>query len=560
MMEASFEKIRSQVKAFPDSSGVYIFRSLSMDILYVGKATSLKKRVSSYFPAAKKNYKVHSLLSEADQIEFVVTSSPYEALLLECNFIKKYTPKYNVRLKDAKNYQYIKLTHEDYPALLKVRKVLPDHAQYFGPYTSGKAVVYMVKLLAKTFRLRTCSIKIKDKLLKRPCLLNFIHQCSGPCAGVVSHETYRNFVKDAILFLRNDYKPLKNKLTQEMKEEAKKENFEYAAILRDQMQSIDEIIQHQRVIYAKSFDQDVISLYTYELLSCVELLKIREGKIIYEDSFFMESVLEASPAEILEQFLLTYYLEMTTSSPPKEILISDALVDSESVERSIAERFQMKSIQIIRPFKGDRKKVIDIARENAKKHFEIKHKDQFAIPMADIKPVIFALQKEFHLPSIPLRIEGYDISNIAGKQSYGSMVVFINGKPSPKHYRIFKIKNTIGPNDFGMLKEVLSRRILHRDEKFGTLPDLFLIDGGLPQLNSALSVMQQGSLQLPVFSLAKREELIYIDPEKDPVRLEKSSEILRLFQYIRDESHRFAKKHFTKLHRKEALSGKTRVK
>jgi excinuclease ABC subunit C len=561
MTNQEFDKLRGLVKEFPDSAGVYVFRNVKMDILYVGKATSLKKRVSSYFPNSKKNFKIHSLLSEAEQIEFVVTSSPYEALLLECNFIKKYSPKFNVRLKDSKNYQYIKLTHDDYPALLKVRKVLPDQAQYFGPYTSGKAVVYMVKLLAKTFKLRTCHLKLKEKVVARPCLLHFIHQCSGPCAGLISKEMYHNYVKDAILFLKNDYKPLKNKLIAEMKEEAKKENFEYAAIIRDQMQSIDEIIQHQRVIYAKSFDQDVVSLYTYELLSCVELLKIREGKIIFEDSFFMESVLEESPAEILEQFLLTYYLEMTTSSPPNEILLSDAISDAESVERSIAERFHMKSIHIIRPLKGDRKKVVDIGKENAKKHFEIKYKDQFSVPMADIKPILFSLQKTLHLPSIPLRIEGYDISNISGQQSYGSMVVFINGKPSPQHYRIFKIKNTVGPNDVGMIKEVLTRRITHTDEKFGSLPDLFLIDGGLPQLNSAISVIHgEGNLAIPVFSLAKREELIYISSDLDPIRLEKSSEILRLFQYIRDESHRFAKKHFTKLHRKEALSGKNRVK
>ena len=560
MGEKKVDIIRAQVREFPDSAGVYVFRSITMDVLYVGKASSLKKRVSSYFPAAKKNYKIHSLLEEADHIEFIITSSPYEALLLECNFIKQYTPKYNVRLKDSKYYQYIKLTNDDFPALLKVRKVLPDQAQYFGPYTSGKAVVYMVKLLAKTFKLRTCHLKMKEKPNQRPCLLHFIHQCTAPCAGIITKQAYLNSVKDAILFLRNDYKPLKNKLIAEMKEEAKKENFEYAALIRDQMQSIDEIIQHQRVIYPKAFDQDIVSLYSYELQTCVELLKIREGKIIYEDTFFMESILEESPGEILEQFLLRYYLEMTTSAPPTEILVSDLLTDTESLERSIKDRFQLKKLEIIRPLKGDRRKVVDIARENAKKHFEIKFKDQFSIPMADIKPVLFAMQKSFHLPSIPLRIEGYDISNISGKQSYGSMVVFINGKPSPKHYRIFKIKHTIGPNDVGMIKEVLSRRIQHKDEKFGVLPDLFLIDGGLPQLNSALSVMQEGAIHLPVFSLAKREELIYISPEEEPIRLDKSSEILRLFQYIRDESHRFAKKHFTKLHRKEALSGKTRVK
>jgi excinuclease ABC subunit C len=404
IVDIKIEKIRNQVREFPDSAGVYVFRNITMDILYVGKASSLKKRVSSYFPASKKNYKIHSLLSEAEQIEFVVTSSPYEALLLESNFIKKYSPKYNVRLKDSKYYQYIKLTNDDFPAILKVRKVQQDQAQYFGPFTSGKAVVYMVKLLAKTFRLRTCKIKIKEKGLARPCLLYFIHQCSGPCAGLISKEMYHSSVKDVLLFLKSDYKPLQNKLIVEMKEEAKKENYEYAAIIRDQMQSIDEIVQHQRVIYTKSFDQDVISVYTYELLSCVELLKIREGKIIYEDSFFMESVLEEAPSEILEQFLLTYYLEMTCSSPPSEILISDALTDAESVEKSIKEHFLMKSLHIIRPLKGDRKKVVEIGKENAKKHFEIKYKDQFSVPMADIKPVLFTMQKTLNLPSIPLRI------------------------------------------------------------------------------------------------------------------------------------------------------------
>lgn len=555
-----FDKLRDQVREFPNSPGVYVMRNIDRDVLYVGKAISLKKRVSSYFPASKKVFKVNSLLQEVSQIEFIITSSSYEALLLECNFIKKYTPKYNVRLKDSKNYQYLKLTKEEYPALLKVRKVQKDGAQYFGPYTSGKAVIFMVKLLKSTFKLRTCRLKIKEKPDKRGCLLFFINQCSGPCAGKINSDQYASAVKDASLFLRNDYKPLQSRLLEEMKSEARKENYEYAAILRDQLQSIDEIIQKQRVIYPKGSAQDVIAIFSHQKLSCIELFKIREGKIIYEDSFFLENNLEEEDSSILEHFIIQFYLDMSTITPPKEILISDCIEDANSMALSIQEKFQLKSVKISRPIKGDRKKVVDICKENAKKHFEIKYKDQYPIPLDQIKPELMLIQKQFNLPSIPLRIEGYDISNISGINSFGSMVVFINGKPSLPHYRIFKIRHTIGPNDVGMLYEVLTRRLKHKDSKFGALPDLFLIDGGPNQLNSAIKALSETNIKLPVFSLAKKEELLYINPDSAPIQLDKSSTILRLFQHIRDESHRFAKKHFTKLHRKEALAQKNPTK
>jgi len=555
-----FDVIRKQVREFPDTPGVYIMRNENQDVLYVGKAISLKKRVSSYFPASKKVFKINSLLQEVSQIEFIVTSSSYEALLLECNFIKKYTPKYNVRLKDSKNYQYIKITKEEYPALLKVRKVQKDGAQYFGPYTSGKAVVYMVKLLKNTFALRTCRQNIKEKSDKRACLLYFIHQCSGPCAGKISPDQYTSAVKDASLFLRNDYKPLQTRLLEEMKAEARKENFEYAAILRDQMQSIDEIIQKQRVIYPKAFDQDVLAIYSHQKLSCIEIFKIREGKIIYEDSFFLENSLEEENSPILEHFMMQYYLDMSTTIPPTEILVSEFIEDSNSVELSIQNKFQMKKIKISRPIKGDRKKIVDICKENAKKHFEIKYRDQYPIPFNQVKPELLEIQKIFNLPSIPLRIEGYDISNVSGVHSVGSMVVFLNGKPSPSHYRIFKMKQTIGPNDVGMLYEVIQRRLKHSDAKFGSLPDLFLIDGGLAQLNAGLKALSEANILLPVFSLAKKEELLFINPDSEPIRFEKNSVVLRLFQHIRDESHRFAKKNFTKLHRKAALGKKIQTK
>jgi len=550
--------LKNQVKLFPMEPGVYMMKDLSGKVLYVGKATSLRDRVSSYFQAYKKIHKIRALLDQTDHIEFIITQTPYEALILECNFIKKYSPYYNVMLKDSKNYLYLKITNHEFPAIARVRTVHHDKAYYFGPYTSAKAANALYKLIGRTFQIRNCKGDVKP--LKRPCLSYFLQQCSAPCIEHITHDAYLKRVQEAILFLKQDYKPLKNYITQEMNRYAEEENFEMAAYMRDQLFGIDEMIKKQRVIYSKPYQQDIWSVFKVENLACVELMKIRDGKIIFEDSFFHEQDYEVSEPELLRQFLIQYYFELSRDVPPKEILLSQPIEDTKELTTWMKEKFFLKKLDVIVPRSGDRKQVVNLALENAKKHFDLHFQGHFSISPSTISPLLLKVQEKLQLPSIPVRMEGYDISNISGVNAVGSMVVFINGKPAPNQYRIFKIRHTPGPNDFAMIQEVISRRIKHRDKKFGELPDVFVIDGGPIQLKFAREALEEVNILIPVISLAKKEELIYLNEKDEPIRLEQHSDILQLLQRIRDESHRFAKKHFTKLHRKAALSGSNQKK
>lgn len=556
--EKDLSVLKNQVKQFPAQPGVYMMKDQSGKVLYVGKATSLHDRVSSYFQAYHKIHKIRALLNQTDHIEFIITQTPYEALILECNFIKKYSPYFNVMLKDSKNYLYLKITSHEYPAIARVRTVQQDKAHYFGPYTSAKAANALYKLIQRTFQIRHCKGEVK--ILKRPCLSYFLQQCSAPCIENINHEAYLKRVQEAVLFLKQDYKPLKNYITQEMNRFAEEENFEMAAYMRDQLYGIDEMIKKQRVIYAKPYQQDVWSVFKVENLACVELMKIRDGKIIFEDKFFHEQEYEESEHELLRQFLIQYYFELSHDLPPKEILLSNTIEDAKELSIWMKEKFFLKKMDIIVPRSGDRKQVVNLAMENAKKHFDLHYQERFSVSPSTISPLLMKVQEVLHLPSIPVRMEGYDISNISGVNAVGSMVVLINGKPAPAQYRIFKIKHTKGPNDFAMIHEVISRRIRHRDKKFGELPDVFVIDGGPIQLKFAREALEEANILIPVVSLAKKEELIYLSEKEDPIRLEQTSEILKLLQRIRDESHRFAKRHFTKLHRKAALSGNNRKK
>lgn len=556
--EKDISSLKEQVKVFPTLPGVYLMKDPTGQVLYVGKATSLRHRVSSYFLAYHKVKKIRALLNQTEKIEFIVTQTPYEALVLECNFIKKYSPYFNVMLKDSKNYLYLKITNDEYPAVARVRTILRDKAHYFGPYTSAKAANALYKLISKAFQLRNCKGKIKP--LKRPCLAHFMNQCSAPCIANITQDAYLKRVQEAILFLKQDYKPLKQFITQEMNRYAEQENFEMAAMMRDQLFGIEEMIKKQRVIYSKPYQQDVWSVFSLENHASIELMKVRDGKIIFEDRFFHEQEFEEDESELLRQHLIQYYFQLSQDVPAKEILLSHNIEDAKELSSWMQEKFFMKKVEIIVPRSGDRKQTVNLAMENAKKHFDLHFQDQFSISPSTISPLLLTIQEVLRLPSIPLRIEGYDISNISGVNAVGSMVVFINGKPSPQHYRIFKIKQTKGPNDFMMIREVISRRVSHHDKKFGELPDLFLIDGGPVQLRFAKEALEEADIRIPVISLAKREEWLYLENNPEPVCLEKTSDILKLFQRIRDESHRFAKRHFTKLHRKEALSKSIRKK
>ncbi len=547
------EKLKAQVRHFPDAPGVYIWLSPAMDALYVGKASSLQKRVSSYFGQARKDPKIAQLIAETEKIDIVLTSSPYEALLLESNFIKRYLPRYNIRLKDAKSYQYLCISKDEFPALKRVRQLQSrDKAHYFGPYTSGKDIVALFSLMAKTFQLRTCKQKKLKIGQKRSCLNYFIGKCSGPCDSHISKEEYLEKVRQVLLFLRQDYHTLKKTLQSQMMEAAKSENFEYAALLRDRLFSLDTLLHKQRVIYPKKLEQDVFALHTLGNQACVDMMRIREGKLIFEDHFFIEIGLDEQEGEILRSFIAQYYFQFSAGAPPKEILVSHVMQDTEELVSALKEHFQVSSLLIIKPQRGSKKDTLDICASNAQQHLSIKLKP-IETDIAQIQPVLLEMQKRFSMPFVPRRIEGYDISHIAGKATTASMVCFENARPQKKSYRMFRIKSIDKPDDPASLKEALTRRIQHNDEKFGLIPDCWLIDGGIAQFNTAYRIVSENQLPISVLSIAKREELVYFDPSLPPLKMNKEDPVLRLLQYIRDESHRFARKNATQKYRKMSL-------
>jgi excinuclease ABC subunit C len=550
------QKLRDQARSFPDAPGIYIWRSQAMDVLYVGKAKSLQNRISSYFSHARKDPKTAQLIAEAYTIDIVLTNSPYEALLLESNFIKRYLPPFNIRLKDSKSYQYLCISKDEFPILKRVRQLQSkEKAHYFGPYTSGRDIVALFSLLSKTFQLRTCKQKTLKISAKRSCLNYFIAKCSGPCDNHISKEEYTEKVQQILLFLRQDYHALKKHLQNQMKEAAQKENFEYAALLRDRMFSLDTLLQKQRVIYPKKLEQDVFALYTFGKQACIDMMKIREGKLIFEDHFFVEVGLEDQEEQVLSSFISQYYFQISAGKAPKEILVSHVPTEEVDLLAALKEHFHTESLHLRKPQRGNKNELMKICLKNARQHLELSLKP-LESNLKQIRPVLLEMQKRFSLPCIPMRIEGYDISHMAGSATTASMVCFDNAQPNKKAYRYFRIKTIDKPDDPGSLKEALSRRIQHTDEKFGRLPELWLIDGGIAQFNTAQRIIEEKQLAIVVLSLAKREELVYFDSHQLPLKMNKEDPVLRLLQYIRDESHRFARKHATKKYRKIALGQK----
>ncbi len=551
--KSTAHKLREQVRNFPNVPGIYIWRSSTMDVLYVGKASSLQKRVASYFSHARKDPKVAQLIAESYTIDIILTNSPYEALLLESNFIKRYLPPYNIRLKDAKSYQYICISKDRYPVLKRVRQIQnQDKANYFGPFTSGKDTIALFSLIAKTFQLRTCKQKSLKISAGRSCLNYFIGKCSGPCDNHISEEEYANKVRQALLFLKQDYHLLKKELQNQMLKAAKAENFEYAALLRDRLLSLDTLLQKQRVIYSTQLEQDVIALYCIGKEACIDMIKIREGKLIYEDHFFLDIGLEEKEEEILSSFIIQYYFQISAGKIPKEILVSHVPALSEEVLSALKEHYQTQSLSFLKPKRGQKNDLVQMGLKNARNHLEYKLKPT-ETDISQIRPVLLEMQKRFMLPCIPMQIEGYDVSHISGSATTVSMVCFENAQPNKKAYRYFRIKSVNKPDDPASLKEALTRRIKHNDEKFGFLPDLWLIDGGIAQFNTAQRIIEENSLPVSVLSLAKKEELCYFDNKHPPLRMNKEDPVLRLLQYVRDESHRFARKHATRKYRKTSL-------
>lgn len=511
----------------PKKQGVYIMRDANDEIIYIGKAKNLINRVRSYFREKLDRPKTQILMSHFDSLEYIVTNSEKEALILEATLIKKHRPRYNVQLKDDKRYPYVKITNEKYPRLIITRNITKNGI-YYGPFTDVTSVKKTVKFLKSLFKIRTC------RNMDGPCLNSQIDLCYAPCSGEISKEEYDEIINKIDLFFQGKYSVIVKNLKKEMAEAAENEQFEKAAVLRDQITSIEEIMEKQFVdLVDDDLDQDVIAIAPNDNEVVVIIMPIRNGKIVGRDDFLMSGSQYESNSEILFAFIQQYY--GFNRHIPKQILLNEPIDDTELLEEWLSD-LRGNKVYIKVPMKGVKLRLVNMAQKNAE---IIKHQKKA------MENSLIELKKYLKLDKLPRIIEGYDISNISGKFAVGSKVSFKDAKPNKKKYKRFKIE-TPGPNDFAMMKELLTRRLkmIDTDEE----PDLIVIDGGKGQLGMACEVLDELNLaHIPIIGLAKEFEEIYIPNSKRPIIIPKNNKALHLLQQVRDESHRFAITYHRKL-------------
>ncbi|WP_027338985.1 excinuclease ABC subunit UvrC [Halonatronum saccharophilum] len=537
-------KLREKARKLPKEPGVYLMQDARGRIIYVGKAKSLRNRVSSYFQSDKNlRFKTKILVDNIVDFEYIITDTEVEALILENNLIKKHHPKYNIQLKDDKTYPYIKVTLEEtYPRIFKTRIVKKDGSRYFGPYTDAKAVNDILELIQNLFSLRTCKRELGEKKESRACLNYHIEKCVGPCINKISVEEYNILIDKGISILEGKENKLIKGLEEEMGQASKELNFEQAAKLRDQIRAIDKITQKQKVVSDKLIDQDIIALAKEDDDICVQLLIVRSGRLIGKEDFIFNKVEDRN--ETLAAFLKQYYNNVYYI--PEEIIIESEIEDLKLIEGWLSSKRGTK-VDLQVPKQGKKKELIQMAYRNARYNLkEYRFKKKFK--SINVAKGVAQLQEHLGLEELPYRIEGFDISHVQGTDTVASLVVFENGKPKKSDYRRFKIKTVEGVNDFASMEEVVYRRysgLLKRGEDF---PDLILIDGGKGQLSSAVQILNElGRGNEQIIGLAKREEEVFLPGQSEPIILPRDSQALYLIQRVRDEAHRFAVSYHRKL-------------
>ena len=530
--------IQDQLKKLPAEPGVYLMKDEHDKIIYVGKAISLKNRVRQYFQSSKNHSsKVKSMVKNIKSFEYIITDSELEALILECNLIKKYRPKYNVLLRDDKTYPYIKVTvNEDFPRVLKVRKVLRDKAKYFGPYTNVEAVNDTLEVIRNIYPIRTCNVDI-DRAIKnnmRPCLNHHIKRCVGPCTGNVSKEEYNKMIEEIILFLSGKEEKLIEILKEKMNKCSMEFNFEEAAMYRDKIINLQEMMQKQKIdISTDDINQDIIAMAYNDEEACVQAFFIRHGKIVGREHFILEGTKDSSKESILGSFVKQFY--MNAEYIPKEIIIESEIEDQVVMQEWLSNiKGQKVSIRV--PQKGDKKSLIAMVKKNAMEYLE-KFSNLNKRKYERSEGALIELADILGLKEPPRRIESYDISNIQGVDSIGAMVVFTNGLKDKKEYRRYKIKTVEGPNDYDSMAEILDRRL-----QKGDFPDLILLDGGKGQVSAVQKVFDKYCIDIPLWGMYKDDKhrtkgLISAIKE---IELDKTSNLYRFVASIQDEVHNYA--------------------
>lgn len=558
-----------QLKILPDKPGVYIMKNSLGEVIYVGKAKVLKNRVRQYFQNSKNHSeKVRAMVKNIAEFEYIVTDSEMEALILECNLIKKYSPRYNIALKDDKFYPFIKITtNEDFPRVYVTRNFAKDGNRYFGPYTNGTAVYEVMGLIKKLFPLRTCKkVIVEGGEPTRACLNYHINLCKAPCAGYISKAEYWKMIDEIINILNGTDTSIIKNLKLEMEKAAEELEFEKAAKIRDRILAIELISEKQKMFTVKEGDEDFIDLYTDEKDGCAQVFFVREGKVTGREHFMIENISDDPVKEVISSFIASFY--GGTAQIPKTIYVPEEIEDQELIEKFLTEKRGSK-VWIKVPKKGDKKNLLDMVRNNAKIML-----DQFKEKMVEEKELnksaLIELADVLGLDSLPTRIEAYDISNIQGVDSVGTMVVFENGKAKNSDYRRFKIKSVKGPNDYESMREILSRRFSHGLEevnkikernleyskgKFCIFPDLIMMDGGKGQVNIALEVLKDFGIEIPVCGLVKDDKhrtrgIIFNNEE---ILIRRGSGLMNLITRVQDEVHRYAITYHRSLRDKRTL-------
>ncbi|PYN34630.1 MAG: excinuclease ABC subunit C [Candidatus Rokuibacteriota bacterium] len=540
--------LEEKLAHLPDRPGIYIYRDAKAQVLYVGKAASLRSRVRSYFQESRpRDPKTDALVRQIRDLEYLVTDNELEALMLEANLVRKHRPRYNIILRDDKHYPFLKLTtNEEFPRLLVARRVHNDGATYYGPFYPATAMRETLKLTRQLFPLRTCSITI-DGTLERPCIQYAIHRCNAPCTGWETREGYAKTVRDVMQFLEGRDEDLALRLTREMEEAAAEAKFERAAVLRDQVQALNTVRERQKIISTDEVDQDVIGVVRQGSDACVEFFFVRKGRLVGQEAFFFDKVAGWADGEILSAFARQFYAKAVVPAP--EVLVSEELPEAELTTEWLS-RLAGRRVQIVVPQRGPKREFVAMAEENAAIALQ-----NHLLSRDDRQQVVLeGLRRALALPGLPNRIEGYDISHVQGSEQVGSQVVWENGSMKKDDYKRFRIKTVAGADDFAALGEVLTRRFARALEQGTPLPDLVLIDGGRGQLNVGLKVLQDLGLDyLPVVALAKQQEEVYVGESLHPLVLDPTSPALHTLQKIRDEAHRFAITYHKKLRSKRTL-------
>jgi excinuclease ABC subunit C len=583
--------LRAILRQLPTSPGVYLMKGADGRVLYVGKADVLRNRVRSYFGSKTGlDSRIVRMVAEVADIEYIVTDTVSEAFLLEGNLIKEHRPRFNIRLRDDKSYPFVKITlGEDFPRIVRTRRLARDGSRYFGPYASASSVDETLKLLRKIFPFRTCNLDIPEgkRVLERPCLLYYIKRCQGPCIEAIGKTEYRATIDRVVDFLDGKQEGIARELEREMAEQAEALRYEAAAVARDKLRAVERTIEQQKMAAYATTEEDVVGMAREEGEACLQLFVIRNGKMIGREHFIVENATDATDGEVLTSFLQLYYAAV--ERPPRSVELPVAPDDADALAAFLAER-RGSRVALHVPERGEKRRLVALATQNAVEALA-KERAEWLADEGKRDEALTELADALALERPPERIECYDMSNIQGTSAVGSMVVFVNGRPDPREYRRFRIRSGDTPDDFRMMAEVLRRRFTRaarlraetgalslaavgadeapeetesepgadgdattsRDAAWA-LPDLVIVDGGKGQLSAAVGVMRELDLtEVPLSGLAKRFEELYVPHRSDPIVLPRRSQGLYLVQRIRDEAHRFAITYHRELRGKRAL-------